>query len=90
MAALAQEAAHIAHQIEHEVHDMLDDTSDDEYDYDYETDSNYELDAQQQWEESLRQIEGLFSMLLFPLIGKALGRKFSHRIWRNIADWWYV
>jgi hypothetical protein len=65
-------------------------TSDDEYDYDYETDSNFDLDAQQQWEESITQIEGLFSMLLFPLIGKALGRKFSHRIWRNIADWWYI
>lgn len=88
MATLVQDTANAAHQIEHDIHDTF--TSDEEYDYDYETDSNYELDAQQQWEESLTQIEGLFSMLLFPLIGKALGRKFSHRIWKHIADWWYV
>lgn len=90
MATLAQDAAHVAHHVEHEIHHCMTDSSEDEYDYDYETDSNYELDAQQQWEESLSQIEGLFSLLLFPLVGKALGRKFSHRIWRHVAEWWYV
>jgi len=65
-------------------------TDDDEYEYDYDYESDYyDLSAQQQWEESLHQLEGLFSMVLFPLVGKVLGRRFSHIIWRRIADWWY-
>jgi hypothetical protein len=35
-------------------------------------------DAQQEWEESLRQLEGLFTMIFFPILGKFLGRRFSH------------
>lgn len=61
-------------------------TSDDE---DYEYDSLAELSAQQQWEQSVDQITKLFSQVVFPLIGKALGRKFSHLVWGRVATWWW-
>ena len=56
---------------------------------DYEYDSLAELSAQQQWEQSVDQIERLFSQVVFPLIGKALGRKFSHLVWGRVATWWW-
>lgn len=59
-------------------------------DLDYDTDDSYALTAQEQWEESLRQINGLVNLLVFPLLGKMLGRRFSHMLWRRVADWWYI
>lgn len=61
-------------------------------DYDYETDSDYSgsvVSAQEHWEESVRQITGLINMVIFPLIGKILGRRFSKVIWARFANWYY-
>lgn len=43
-----------------------------------------ELTAEEQWEESIKQIEGLINMVIFPLIGKVLGRRVSKMIWYKI------
>ncbi|ODV67163.1 hypothetical protein HYPBUDRAFT_11759 [Hyphopichia burtonii NRRL Y-1933] len=53
-------------------------------DEDYESDDTDELklSPQEQWEESLKQINSLVSFVIFPLIGKILGRRFSHTLWR--------
>ncbi|KAF7320084.1 hypothetical protein MKEN_00792800 [Mycena kentingensis (nom. inval.)] len=42
----------------------------------YEDDDDLRI-AQQEWEESLRQLQQLFSIVLMPLVGKWLGRRWS-------------
>ena len=37
-----------------------------------------ELEAQREWEESLEQLQQLFSIVLLPYLGKWLGRRWSH------------
>lgn len=37
----------------------------------------YQL-AQQEWEESIHQLQQLFSIVLLPLLGRYLGRKWSY------------
>jgi hypothetical protein len=49
------------------------DSSDDGYDSDEER-----RIAQQEWEESLRQLNLLVSVVLLPYFGKWLGRRWSH------------
>ncbi|KAI9471846.1 MAG: hypothetical protein EXX96DRAFT_622035 [Benjaminiella poitrasii] len=44
-------------------------------------DSLYSYDAEAEWEESKEQISTLFSIVVFPCIGKWLGKKFSYWIW---------
>lgn len=61
-------------------------------DYDSDMESEYsaysdELTAQEHWEESLKQINALLSLVIFPLVGKILGRRFAHGIWRQVAQW---
>ncbi|PPQ62998.1 hypothetical protein CVT24_006104 [Panaeolus cyanescens] len=43
----------------------------------YDSDEEYRL-AQEEWEESLRQLQQLFSIVLLPFFGKWLGRRWSH------------
>lgn len=43
-----------------------------------ETDSEYESDAQKEWERSLDQLQLLLTMVLVPFVGKYLGRKFAY------------
>lgn len=44
-----------------------------------ELDSLDELDAaQQEWDESIRQLQMLFVLTLIPVGGKFLGRRFAH------------
>ena len=62
-------------------------SSHEEYDDEY---SEYALSAQEHWEESMKQLTMLFSIVIFPLIGKLLGRRFSKIIWRKVANWWFV
>lgn len=59
-------------------------------DYSSESEYEYELSAQEHWEESVKQLTMLFSIVVFPLIGKLLGRRFSKIIWRRVANWWFV
>ena len=70
-------------------------SSHEEYDDEYsdstsDEDSEYALSAQEHWEESMKQLTMLFSIVIFPLIGKLLGRRFSKIIWRKVANWWFV
>lgn len=62
---------------------------DEDSDYYSETESEYDLTAQEHWDESMRQITGLVSFVIFPLLGKFLGRKSAHIIWRKFANWWF-
>lgn len=67
-------------------------TTDDEYsddDYESESEYSYEMTAQQHWEESMKQVEGLLSFIIFPILGKVLGRRFSHLVWKRVAEWWF-
>lgn len=43
----------------------------------YDSDEEYRL-AQEEWEESLKQLQLLVSVVLMPFFGKWLGRKWSH------------
>lgn len=67
------------------------DTENDDTDLDYysELDSEYNLLAQEQWEESLKQIEGLVNFVLMPLIGRLLGRRTADIVWRHFANWYF-
>lgn len=64
--------------------DLLMEESD--LDYYLECDWDY-VTAQEQWEESLRQITGLVNHVLLPLLGKFLGRRTAHVAWRHFAEW---
>lgn len=48
-------------------------------------------DAQQEWEESVRQLEGLLYLVLFPVAGKFIGRRLAFfckwRVLSNCRDW---
>ncbi|KAI8337829.1 hypothetical protein EDC96DRAFT_523462 [Choanephora cucurbitarum] len=43
--------------------------------YSEEEDSLYSYDAEAEWEESKQQLNALFSLVLFPLVGRWLGKK---------------
>ncbi|PPQ64759.1 hypothetical protein CVT26_002703 [Gymnopilus dilepis] len=43
----------------------------------YDSDEEYRL-AQQEWEESLQQLQQLVAVVLLPYVGKWLGRRWSH------------
>lgn len=69
---------------------------DEDYDYEYGCDEDYEsesscgdLSAQQQWEESMKQLGALATLVIIPLVGKLLGRRCSMMIWKRIAHGWY-
>lgn len=58
----------------------------------YDDDEYYEdedelSDAQAEWEESLRQLEDLVSLILVPFAGKFFGRKFSNycKFWNFVS-----
>ena len=56
--------------------DSLDSTTSD-YTYDDEEEEELRL-AQQEWEESLEQLQQLVAVVLLPFLGKFLGRRWSH------------
>ncbi|KAF9462126.1 hypothetical protein BDZ94DRAFT_750164 [Collybia nuda] len=43
----------------------------------YDSEEEYRL-AQQEWEESLQQLQQLVSVVMLPFFGKWLGRRWSH------------
>jgi len=81
-----------------EQYNITDDDAYLDYDSDYASSSGDDsllleydaLSAQQQWEESMNQIQMVLGLVLFPLVGKLLGRRFSKLIWRRFADWWWT
>lgn len=60
---------------------------DDEYEFDDYSESEYGVSAQEQWEESIKQITGLVNYVLFPVVGKLLGRRTAHFLWLRFANW---
>ncbi|KAI9364242.1 hypothetical protein BD770DRAFT_379604 [Pilaira anomala] len=48
---------------------------------DEDQDSLYDYDAEAEWEESKEQLNALFSLVIFPFVGKWLGKKFSFWVW---------
>jgi hypothetical protein len=49
----------------------------------YDPEEEYRL-AQQEWEESLEQLQQLVSIVLMPFVGKWLGRRWSY--WGEFRD----
>lgn len=45
--------------------------------YTDDEDSLFDYDAEAEWEESKEQLSALFSLVIFPFVGKWLGKKFS-------------
>lgn len=66
-----------------------------ESDYSSEVDSSFEndvhfSDAQQQWEENIKQLETAVFFVLCPVLGRLVGRKAAHSVWIRIVSWrWY-
>ncbi|KAK9378351.1 uncharacterized protein V2V93DRAFT_312227, partial [Kockiozyma suomiensis] len=44
-----------------------------------------ESDAQAEWDESFRQIQFIFSALVFPLLGKYIGRQTAIRLFTRYS-----
>ncbi|EED12364.1 conserved hypothetical protein [Talaromyces stipitatus ATCC 10500] len=52
--------------------------------------SDYEdSDAEEQWRESLQQLELLLTMVLVPVIGKYAGRRCAYWGWTKFMEWKY-
>ncbi len=45
------------------------------------------MEAQEQWEQSVEQLNEVLNWVLLPLLGKYMGRKLAWRLWRAIAGW---
>ncbi|KAI8140724.1 hypothetical protein BJV82DRAFT_581071 [Fennellomyces sp. T-0311] len=49
-------------------------------------DSYYSYDAEAEWEESKEQLNALFSLVIFPFVGRWLGKKFSFWLWSRYSS----
>ncbi|KAK7207072.1 hypothetical protein BZA70DRAFT_286451 [Myxozyma melibiosi] len=61
---------------------------DNEIDEDYSTCSSvssYDSDAQAEWDESFRQIQFIFSAVIFPLLGRFVGRQFAIKLFTKFS-----
>ncbi|KAJ5336556.1 hypothetical protein N7541_004729 [Penicillium brevicompactum] len=56
---------------------------------DLETLSEYSSDAEEEWRESIQQLELLLSMVLVPFIGKLMGRRCAYWSWTRFMQWKY-
>lgn len=67
------------------------DGDDDEFEYDTdEIDDVFEsqlLSAQQQWEESLEQLNKVLNWVLLPLVGKFMGRRMAKVLWQHAMEY---
>lgn len=45
-----------------------------------------ENDSQQQWDESMEQLNKVCIFVIFPLLGKFVGKKVANIIWKRIAS----
>ncbi|KAL9113753.1 MAG: hypothetical protein Q9227_002198 [Pyrenula ochraceoflavens] len=48
-----------------------------------------ESDAEREWRESIQQLELLLNMVVVPLLGKMVGRKFAYWGWKRYMEWKY-
>ncbi|RAH66458.1 uncharacterized protein BO66DRAFT_394598 [Aspergillus aculeatinus CBS 121060] len=55
---------------------------------DLDTLSDYS-DAEEEWRESLEQLEMLLTMVFVPFVGKYLGRKCAYWSWTRFMEWKY-
>lgn len=51
-------------------------------------DSYYDYDAEAEWEESKAQLNALFSLVIFPFLGKWLGKKASFWCKLQLKSYW--
>lgn len=58
----------------------------------YSDETSYEgyLSAQKQWEESIGQLKSILYLVLFPVVGRLIGRKFTYMLWKRFANWWFM
>ncbi|KAI8342386.1 hypothetical protein BC941DRAFT_509298 [Chlamydoabsidia padenii] len=56
-------------------------------DFEDDDSSDYTYDADAEWEESKAQMNALFSLVIFPFVGRWLGRKLSFLVW---SRWSYT
>ncbi|PKY08043.1 hypothetical protein P168DRAFT_314171 [Aspergillus campestris IBT 28561] len=54
-----------------------------------ETLSDDYSDAEEEWRESIEQLELLLSMVIVPFVGKFLGRKCAYWGWTRFMEWKY-
>ncbi|KAA8645964.1 hypothetical protein EYZ11_010079 [Aspergillus tanneri] len=50
---------------------------------------DYYSDAEEEWRESIEQLELLLTMVLVPFVGKYLGRKCAYWGWTRFMEWKY-
>ncbi|RPA87592.1 hypothetical protein BJ508DRAFT_410355 [Ascobolus immersus RN42] len=53
----------------------------------YDDSSDDEADAEEEWQESLRQLELFANIVLMPLVGKWVGRRCAYWIWGRVMEW---
>jgi hypothetical protein len=46
-------------------------------------------EAEREWQESLKQLELVLSMVIVPYLGKYFGRKFAFWGWKQFMEWKY-
>ncbi|KAF9892917.1 hypothetical protein FE257_000509 [Aspergillus nanangensis] len=56
---------------------------------DLDTLSDDYSDAEEEWRESIEQLELLLTMVLVPFVGKFLGRKCAYWSWTRFMEWKY-
>lgn len=61
--------------------------NDDESLYTYTTDEGGIND--EEWENVLHQLQVVVTIVLIPIAGKFLGRRFAHYVWKIVAGWIY-
>ncbi|KAI1934595.1 hypothetical protein LOZ58_004635 [Ophidiomyces ophidiicola] len=54
---------------------------------DDDDDDDDESDAEAEWQESMRQLELLLTMVVIPFAGKFLGRKCAYWGWAKFMEW---
>ncbi|KAI9663733.1 MAG: hypothetical protein M1821_007223 [Bathelium mastoideum] len=64
--------------------DSLPSISDSEVDSD-----DLDDEAEREWQESLKQLELLLTLMLVPYIGKYFGRKCAYWAWARFMEWKY-
>ncbi len=76
----AKEDEEISESEEEEEEDDDDDSS-----YTYESEIvDYNLDKE--WQDIVTQCNSLVFLVLIPVVGRMIGRRFAHYIWHRVAD----
>lgn len=50
-------------------------------------DEEYISDAQRHWDENIQQLENAVFLILCPVIGRVLGRRFAQNLWFAFCDY---